>query len=134
MRIGGKIRVILADDKECIRDRLRPLLERHPSIQFLGEARDGQEAIHLVNQVNPEIALLDIEMPCLDGIDAARIIQAKFPEVSILFLSAYADKGFIHVLQEEGFPDYIVKDQAFISLIPAILLIASRRYPVVNYP
>ena len=126
MSDSNKIRVILADDKEIIRQGIRAILTRTDEIQLVGEAADGEEAVALVAKLSPEIALIDIEMPCVDGIDAAKAIQKNFQKVSVIFLSCYADRGFIHVLDEMGFSNYIIKDEAIKTLIPTILVVAAK--------
>ena len=115
-----KIRVVVADDKDCIRTGIRNILELTGDIILLGEASNGEDAICLVEKTQPDVILLDIEMPVLDGIEAAKIIKSRFPAVQIVFISGYGDRYFLHTVRELCCAGYIVKDEAPKTLIPTI--------------
>jgi DNA-binding NarL/FixJ family response regulator len=116
----GVISIVLADDNLQIRYRIRQILRQAGDIIILGEANNGEEAIDLVDQCEPRIALLDIEMPVLDGIDTARALKRSHPQVQTIILSSYADRYFIQMVLEEGCAGYIVKEHAPRTLVNTI--------------
>jgi len=85
-----RIRVLIADDHLHSRCGLRVLLATSPEVEVVGEAADGQEALHLVNEYQPDVVLMDIRMPVLDGLEATRIIKNKWPEVKVILLTMRA--------------------------------------------
>jgi DNA-binding NarL/FixJ family response regulator len=84
---------------------------------LIGEASNGIEAIQQIKQSHPHVALLDIDMPVMDGIDTAKVLQKDYPNIHVLFLSAYADRFFIQLVCATGCSGYIVKDQAALLLV-----------------
>jgi DNA-binding NarL/FixJ family response regulator len=114
------IRVILADDHPITRDGIRNLLERAPGIQVVGEADNGAEALRLIEELTPDVLLLDMEMPGLKGIDVARQLQEGNSPVRILALSAYDDKQYILELLASGASGYLVKEEAPEAIIEAV--------------
>jgi len=116
----GEIKVVLADDNFLMRDGIRNLLCQDSQIRLVGEARNGAEAIALIEQCLPHIVLLDIEMPILDGIETARLLRTGYPDVQIIFLSAYDDRFLIDAICEEGWSGYVVKDHAPATLVKTI--------------
>jgi DNA-binding NarL/FixJ family response regulator len=114
------IRVILADDHPITRDGIRNLLERAPGIEVVGEADNGAEALRLIEELTPDVLLLDMEMPGLKGIDVARQLQAGSSPVRILALSAYDDKQYILELLASGAAGYLVKEEAPEAIIEAV--------------
>jgi len=93
--VSRTIRILLADDHTVLRTGLRLLLERQPGFQVIAEARDGRETVELAQKFRPDIALLDIGMPNLNGIEAARQISAAQPNAAIIILSMHADEGYL---------------------------------------
>lgn len=91
----SKIRIILADDHTVIRSGLKLLLERQPDLEVVGEAENGRQAVDLAEQLVPDVAVLDIAMPQLNGIDASRQIVARNPKVAVVILSMHSDEGYV---------------------------------------
>ena len=114
------IRVLLADDHPVTRDGIRNLLEKAPGLVVVGEADNGIEALRLVEELAPDVLLLDMEMPGLKGIDVARQLQVAGSTVRILALSAYDDKQYILELLASGAAGYLVKEEAPEAIIEAV--------------
>ncbi len=114
------IRIILADDHTIVRGGLRMLLEREPGFSVVGEAADGREAIELAGSKVPDVAVLDIAMPNLNGIEAARQIAARYPTVRIIVLSMHSDEGYVLRALKAGARGYLLKDAPETDLIAAV--------------
>lgn len=114
------IRIALCDDHQIIREGLRSLLERQPDMSVVGEGVNGLDAIRLARDKKPEIMVLDIAMPELNGIAAARRIIEDFPKIKILALSMHSDHHFVTEMLEAGASGYMLKDSAFAELTNAI--------------
>ena len=114
------LRLLIADDERLFRQSLRILLESDPDIRVVAEAADGQEAVVKAREIQPDIALLDVHMPKMDGIKAARLITAVAPQTKILMLSVHHDDEKIASAIRAGATGYILKDtdrQDFIDII-----------------
>jgi len=105
-----KIKVLLAEDHIVVREGIRELIQGENDMEVVGEAGDGTEAIELVSQVEPDVVLMDIAMPKLNGIEATRRIKESHPSVSILILTAYDSEEFIFALVEAGAAGYLLKN------------------------
>src|SRR5579885_2660577 len=105
-----RIRILLADDHTVVRDGLRVLLERQPDFEIAGEAADGIEAVRLAEQSNPDVVLMDIAMPLLNGIEATRRIVAKCADTAVVILSMHYDESYIIRALKAGARGYLVKD------------------------
>lgn len=114
------IRVLLADDHQLLIDGLRTLLERQRSFEVIGIARDGLEAVQIARDQAPDVILLDISMPRLNGVDAARRILRHHPDVKIIMLSMHDDRRFIRESMRVGARGYILKESAVGEVIEAI--------------
>jgi DNA-binding NarL/FixJ family response regulator len=114
------LKIILADDHKIVRDGLRNLLEKDPGIVVAGEAEDGREALHLVRKLAPDVVIMDIAMPDLNGIEATRQILAETRNVKIVALSMHSDKRFVSEMLKAGASAYLLKDCAFEELTTAI--------------
>lgn len=115
-----KIKVVLADDHVLVREGTRELLEREDDFEVVGEADDGEQAVKLVTEWQPDVALMDIAMPKLNGIEATRRIKATCPATAVLILTAYDDDQYVFALLEAGAAGYLLKDVRSRDLIEAI--------------
>lgn len=121
----AKIKVLIADDHAVVREGTRRILEQEPDMEVVGEAGDGEEAVNLATSLKPDVAIIDIAMPKLDGIEATRRIKAAWPSINILILSAYDDDQFIFSLLEAGAAGYLLKSIRSRELIDAIRAVYS---------
>jgi NarL family two-component system response regulator LiaR len=119
------IRILLADDHVLVRQGTRELLEREEDLEVVAEAGDGEEAVRLACAHLPDVALMDIAMPVLNGIDATRRIKAAVPRVSVLVLSAYDDDQYVFALLEAGAAGYLLKNVGADALVKAIRAVAA---------
>jgi DNA-binding NarL/FixJ family response regulator len=119
------IRVVLADDHAMVRNSIRRLLSKASEIQVVGEASNGIEAIQTVNRLEPDVLLLDLEMPGLNGLEVLRALQASHSPVRILVLSAYDDKQYVREMLNHGAAGYLTKDEGADCIIEAIKSIAN---------
>src|SRR5882724_7421077 len=115
-----KIRVILADDHTVVRQGLRALLAAEEDIDIVGEAENGRQAIQLARKLLPDVAVIDIAMPVLNGLEATRQITHSVPGTKVLILSSYSDDEYVQQLTEAGAAGYLVKQTAANELIKAI--------------
>lgn len=102
-------RIVLVEDHQIVREGTRQLLEQVPDFNVVGEAADGLEAIGLVERLQPDVVVMDIRLPHMNGIEATQIIKSRFPEVEIIILSAYEDDCYIFPLLENGASGYLLK-------------------------
>ncbi len=114
------MRILLADDHTIVRQGLRKILEENRDWQVVGEAGNGRDAVRLALELQPEVAILDIGMPLLNGIEAARQIARRLPDTKILILSMHADEAYIIQALEAGAKGYLLKDTADADLLGAV--------------
>jgi two-component system, NarL family, response regulator NreC len=114
------IRILLADDHTIMRNGLRLLLERQPNLQVVGEAADGREAVELAASEKPDVVVMDIAMPHLNGVEAARQIVVRSPHTAIAILSMHSDESYVIRSLKAGAKAYLLKDSAEADLIAAI--------------
>jgi DNA-binding NarL/FixJ family response regulator len=114
------LRILLADDHTIVRQGLRKILEEDRAWQVVGEAGDGREAVRLALELQPDVAILDIGMPLLNGIEAARQIARRLPETKVLILSMHSDEAYIIQALEAGAKGYLLKDTADADLLGAV--------------
>ena len=114
------IRILLVDDQKLIRQGLKALLELDPEIDIIGSASDGQAAIEQVEILNPDIALIDIRMPGMDGVTATRIISERFPNTKTIVLSGYDDEEYLAEALRSGAKGYLLKDTPAEELVNVI--------------
>jgi DNA-binding NarL/FixJ family response regulator len=119
-----KISVLLADDHIVVRQGLRSLLSVEPDIEVMGEAGNGRQAVQMARELRPDVVVMDIAMPVLNGLEATRQIVGESLPVRVLVLSSYADDEFVHQLTEAGASGYLVKHTAASDLIKAVREIA----------
>jgi NarL family two-component system response regulator LiaR len=115
-----KIRIVLAEDHVLVREGIRDLLQQERDIEVVGEAEDGEEAVQLVNKLKPDLVLLDIAMPKLNGIEATKRIKTEQPRVSVLVLTAYDNEEFILAILEAGASGYLLKNIRSEELLKSI--------------
>lgn len=120
----SKIRILLADDHAVVRQGTRQLLAREADLEVVAEAGDGEEAVRLARMHSPDVVVMDIAMPKLNGIEATRQIKASNPRISILALSAYDDDQYIFALLEAGAAGYLLKNVGADELVRAIRAVA----------
>jgi two-component system, NarL family, response regulator NreC len=119
-----KIRIVLVDDHELMRSGLRVLMEQQPDLTVVGEASDGRDAVALVASRKPDVLVMDIGMPSLNGIEAAAQITQSHPEVSIVMLSMHSDESYVLRALKAGAKGYLLKDSAEADLIRAVRAVA----------
>jgi len=115
-----KIGVLLVDDHTIVRKGLRSLLDGEAGLHVVGEAEDGREAIEKVQELHPEVVLMDIVMPILNGLEATRQIKKRFPEVRVLALTMHAAEEYISQILRAGASGYVLKQAAPAELVSAI--------------
>jgi NarL family two-component system response regulator LiaR len=114
------IKILIADDHAVVRDGTRQILEQEKDMEVIAEAADGAEAIKLAGSTRPDVAIIDIAMPGVDGIEATRQIKSLYPKIAVLILSAYDDDQFIFSLLEAGAAGYLLKSVRGRELIDAV--------------
>ena len=116
-----KIRIILADDQKLFVESLKSVLEsRAEDLEVVGIAYNGQEAVELVRKLHPHIALLDIRMPVMDGVEATGMIHKKYPETQVVVLTTYDDEVFVHDALSNGAVGYLLKETQPANLIMSL--------------
>jgi DNA-binding NarL/FixJ family response regulator len=120
------VRIIIADDHRIVREGLRHLLEKRTDFKVVAEAADGESAVRLAKELSPNIVILDISMPGLNGIEATRKILAERPAVKVLVLSMHSDRRFVIESLKAGAAGYLLKDSAFDELARAIEVVMAR--------
>lgn len=114
------IKILLADDHKIMREGLRTLIENQPGMKVTAEAGNGQEAVQMAIKLQPDVVVMDINMPGLNGIEATRQIVAKAPAVKVIALSMYSEKRFIVEMLKAGASGYLLKECAVEELITAL--------------
>lgn len=122
-----KIKILLADDHKILRDGIRALLAKEPDFEVVGEADTGGTAIELACDLKPDVVIMDIGMPDMNGIEATREIMAKVPDIKVIALSMHSDKRFVSEMLKAGACGYLLKDSAFEELVTAIHTVISNR-------
>ena len=122
-------RILLADDHKIIRDGLRSLLGKEEDMVVVAEAENGRKALQLTRKMSPDVIIMDVSMPDLNGIDAARQIIGEQPGIKIVALSMHSEKQFVEGMLKAGVSGYLLKDTAFEELIKAIRVVcAGKKY------
>src|SRR5438093_566305 len=116
----SKIKVLLADDHTVVRQGLRALLEAEPDIAVAGEAGTGRQAVQMTKTLQPDVVVMDIAMPLLNGLEATRQILKQTPAARVLILSSYSDDEYVQQLTDAGAAGYLLKQAAATDLVQAI--------------
>ena len=114
------LRILLADDHTVVRQGLRKVLEERPEWQVVAEAGDGRDAVRLAEQHKPDVAVVDVAMPLLNGIEATRQITRRAPQTKVLVLSMYSDEAYVTQMLKAGATGYLLKDSADVDLLQAV--------------
>ena len=120
-----KIRILIADDHAFVRESTRHILEQESDLEVIGEAGDGEETVKLATTFKPDVAIIDIAMPKLDGIEATKQIKTLCPGISVLILSAYDDDQFVFSLLEAGAAGYLLKGVRGQEIVDAVRAVYS---------
>ena len=118
--MSGKIRVLLADDHAVLRSGLRALLNAEPDIEVIGEAGNGEEAVKFTQELNPEVLVLDLNMPGLGGLGALKIIRETNSTTKVLVLTMYSEERYLYQVLQHGGSGYVLKSSADTDLLEAI--------------
>ena len=116
----GKIKLLLAEDHVVVREGTRALLQREQDMEVIGEAGDGKEAVELASKLRPDVVVMDIAMPGINGIEATKQIKACCPRTAVLILTAYDNEQYIFALLEAGAAGYLLKNVRSSELVAAV--------------
>jgi DNA-binding NarL/FixJ family response regulator len=118
--LENKLRIVLADDHTILREGLRALLSADPNIDIIGEAQDGREAVRHVENLGPDLLLMDLSMPRMSGLDAISEIKKRFPETKIIALTVHKTEEYLLTTLQAGVDGYVLKDATHDELVMAI--------------
>jgi two-component system, NarL family, response regulator NreC len=122
-------RILLVEDHSLVRSGIRALLESNPDVKVVGEAGDGREAVELCKTLQPEVVLMDVAMPGLNGVEATRQLNSAQPEIRVVMLSMYGDRQYVLEAIKAGAAGYLLKSAAHSELLTAIhSVVQGRRY------
>jgi two-component system, NarL family, response regulator NreC len=121
------IKILIADDHQLTREGVRSLLEREDDIDVLGEAKDGRSAVSLARELGPDVILMDVCMPDMNGIVATTLIRAVTPRIKVIALSMVDDRRFVSNMLRAGASGYVVKDCSFKELVRAIRMVMANK-------
>ena len=121
----NKLRIILADDHETIRDGLKLLVNSRSDMEVIGEADNGRTALQLADESSPDVVVMDISMPELNGLQATKKLKEKCPHVNVLILTRHTEPGYLRELLQAGASGYVLKQSKSEELIRAILAVAA---------
>ena len=130
----NEIRIVLVDDHRVVREGTRQILQKETDLRVIGEAGDGEEAIRLVSELKPDVVVMDISMPRLNGIEATKRIKAMYPHMAVLILTAYEQDQYIFAALEAGAAGYLLKDihgQELVAAIRSVQAGESVLHPIV---
>jgi len=123
------IRILIADDHQIVRNGLHSLLQKEPDLEVVAEAGSGSKTVQLAQKLKPDVVIMDITMPDLNGIDATRQILGELPQVKVVALSIHSDRRFVAEMLKAGASGYLLKDCAFEELAYTIrTVVANRTY------
>jgi DNA-binding NarL/FixJ family response regulator len=122
-----KLRILLADDHVVMRTGLRALLERQPNLEVVGESENGRETVELAASLRPDVVVMDIGMPMLNGIEATKTIVTQSPTTAVVILSMHADESYVMRALKAGARGYLLKDSGAADLISAIHAVSQNK-------
>ena len=122
-----KLRILLADDHIVMRTGLRALLERQPNLEVVGESENGRETVELAASLGPDVVVMDVGMPILNGIEATKTIVTQRPATAVVILSMHADESYVMRALKAGARGYLLKDSAAADLISAIHAVSQNK-------
>jgi two-component system response regulator NreC len=122
-----KLRIMLADDHIVMRTGLRALLERQPDLEVVGESENGRETVELAASLSPDVVVMDVGMPVLNGIEATKTIVTQRPATAVVILSMHADESYVMRALKAGARGYLLKDSAAADLISAIQAVSQNK-------
>jgi DNA-binding NarL/FixJ family response regulator len=123
------IRILLADDHKIMIEGLRALLEKQPDMEVIADAEDGQTAVQVAQKLKPDVAIIDITLPALNGIEVTRIISALVPGIKVIGFSMHSNRRYVIEILKAGALGYVLKECAFEELVQAIrAVLANRTY------
>jgi len=123
-----RTKIILADDHKIIREGLRSLIEKQPDMEVIAEAQDGLMTVSLVQKLQPDVVIMDIGMPEMNGIDATTKITTEYKTVKVIALSMHSDRRFVMQMLKAGAAGYLLKDSAFEELVSAIHAVITKQH------
>jgi DNA-binding NarL/FixJ family response regulator len=121
------VKILLVDDHKIILDGLRVLIEKQPGMEVVAEAENGRTALKLTGEFRPDVIVMDITMPDLNGVDATRQIVEEFPDTKVIAFSMYSDRQFVIGMLRAGVKGYLLKDHAFEELVRAIRTVVENK-------
>ena len=116
--------MLIADDQTLFRSGLAALLDKDPRVIVVGQAANGEEAVRMVDELKPDLVLMDLKMPGMEGVEATRLIHAKHPQVAVVILSSFSGDGHLIQALEAGASGYVLKDTNVATIVNSILAIA----------
>ncbi|MFE3587838.1 response regulator [Streptomyces niveus] len=122
---GGPVRVVLADDQPLIRSGLRVLIADHPDLHVVGEAGTGAQAVRLVRELRPDVVVMDIRMPGMDGIEATGLITAGPESARVVVLTTFDDDEYVYAALRAGASGFLIKDMSLEGILSAIRVVAA---------
>ncbi len=122
-----KVRILVVDDHAIMRQGLRSLLAEEPGFEVVGEAGDGREGLRMVSELSPDVVVMDVGMPDLNGVEATRQVVRDHPDVKVVALSMHAERRFVTGMLEAGAAGYVLKGAAFEELVEAIRAVRAGR-------
>jgi DNA-binding NarL/FixJ family response regulator len=123
-----RTKIILADDHKIIREGLRSLIEKQLDMEVIAEAQDGLTTVNLVQKLQPDVVIMDIGMPEMNGIDATTKITTEYKNVKVIALSMHSDRRFVMQMLKAGAAGYLLKDSAFEELVSAIHAVIAKQH------
>ena len=117
---ASEITVLIVDDHEVVREGLRLSLSRAPRVRVIGEAGDGESAVALAERRRPNVVIMDVRMPGMDGLEATKLLVAQDPTVAVLIFTAYSERSLLSRGLDSGAKGYVLKTDASSELLPAI--------------